>query len=134
MEKYAVTLLELRTQTVLPAAVSADEDGDAVRLTLTLPQQTYTGQAEGYLEAYQVLRDALLNDGFGLQCAGSRLNAVQSAMMANVPQVYLVTNGRQALRADIVSIWETCDLRSFPDTQAQNQFRDQWYDSLRRDE
>lgn len=134
MEEYDVTLLELDSQNVLPAVVSADEEGDVIALTLRLGEDTFTGQAESYLEAYQALRDALLRRGYGLRCAGSRRNAVQSAMMAYVPKVYLVTCGRQALRGDTVSIWETCDLRTFPDTQAQNQFRDQWYDSLRRQE
>lgn len=68
--------------------------------------------------------------GYGIKCNGSRINAIQSGMMGATDKVYLVEMGKQALKKDIVNIWDYADIDIFANTQQQNSFFDQWINSL----
>jgi hypothetical protein len=46
----------------------------------------------------------MLNNGYGLKCNGSRINAIQSDMMGYSDKVYLVEIGKQAMMKDVVRI------------------------------
>ena len=83
---------------------------------------------ECYLFAYQKIRDELLKLGYGLQCNGSRINAIQSGMMAHYEKIYLVEMGKQALSNQIVCIWDYAEMDFFPDTKMQLEFADKWYE------
>ncbi len=132
MEKYEVKLYCLSRKTDIQAVVSADEGetSDDIILEMILGDITVTATAESYFSAYQQLRDKLLQNGYGLQCNGSLINAHQSPMMAFVPKVYLVQIGKQALLKEIVGIWEYCNITDFPNTQEQNQYTEKWFESV----
>lgn len=133
MEKYTITIVFLNTMTELQITVEAEDDEDSgdIILRTAMGSRVFTYRGSSYLEAYQQLRDGMLGFGYGIKCCGSCINAVQSGMMTYSPQVYLVTLGQQALKKDIVSIWEYCDISEFPDTKAQNEFTEKWFSSLK---
>uniref|UniRef100_UPI004056735D hypothetical protein n=1 Tax=Acetatifactor sp. TaxID=1872090 RepID=UPI004056735D len=66
--------------------------------------------------------------GYGLQCNGSRINAIQSEMMGHSEKIYLVELGKQALSNQIVCIWDYADIDFFPDTKMQLEFADNPYE------
>ena len=66
--------------------------------------------------------------GYGLQCNGSRINAIQSGMMSQCDKIHLVEMGKQALANQIVCIWDYADIDFFPNTKMQLEFADQWYE------
>ncbi len=133
MEKYDVKLYDLNRACELEGAVYADEgeSSDDIILKITVENNAVTAGSEGYFTAYQELRDKLLEKGLGLRCSGSLINAVQSAMMAYSPKIYLVEPGKQALMKDVVNIWDYCDITDFPDTKKQEDFADKWRRSHR---
>ena len=132
MEKYDIKLYDLNKASEINGIVYAEEDksSDGFILEITVENKVITARAEGYLSAYQELRDKLLKNSFGLKCSGSLINAHQSAMMSYVPQIYLVEMRKQALAQSIVSIWSYCDIKTFPDTKEQNQYIEKWFESL----
>ena len=133
MEKYEVTLYDISNRTEFGAVVYADEaeTSDDIVLKAEFGEMIVTVKSGSYLSAYQKLRDKLLEKGFGLKCKGSLINANQSAMMSYVPKIYLVELGKQAMKKDIVGIWEYSDISKFPDTKGQDSFNEQWFSSLR---
>lgn len=133
MEKYDIKLHDLNkaSETDGVVYIEEDESSDRFIMKITVENMVITASSEGYLSAYQELRDKLLKLGFGLKCSGSLINAHQSAMMSYVPQIYLVEIGKQALAKDIVSIWSYCDIKIFPDTKEQNEYIEKWSESLK---
>ena len=83
MERFEVTLLHLFRKTEHPLTILADEGETSENIVLSaeVDGRTVTGEDFNYLPAYQMLRDRLLELGYGLKCCGSRLNALQSGMM-----------------------------------------------------
>lgn len=66
--------------------------------------------------------------GYGLQCNGSRINAIQSGMMSQCEKIYLVEMGKKALLNQVVCIWDYADIDVFPDTKEQLEFAEKWYE------
>ena len=64
--------------------------------------------------------------GYGIKCNGSRINAIQSAMMSCTDKIYLVLIGRQAFMKDIVHIWDYAEIEEFPNTNEQMIFFEKW--------
>lgn len=133
MEKHSVSIIDLKSRSEFPAEILADESeaSEKIILSVIINGQTISGSDDGYFPAYQKLRDSLLSLGYGVKCSGSRINAVQSAMMSLGSSIYLVEPGRQALKKDIVSLYSYAEITEFPDTQRQNEFFDKWCDSLK---
>lgn len=50
--------------------------------------------------------------------------------MVATDKIYLVEMGKQALKKDIVNIWDYADIDIFATTEQQNSFFDQWINSL----
>ena len=133
MENHIVTAVSIEFRNLLTISVHADEGvSDEIILETSIEGTDVRCTGNSYLEAYQKLRDRLLALGYGLKCCGSLINAVQSGMMAHTPKIYLVRYGCQALLKDIADIWEYCDIHEFPYTKEQNDFTEQWYESLRK--
>lgn len=132
MEKYVVTVVELKTKKELKLEIVADEaeTTENIVLAVTIDGEEFSASNYSYLPAYQKLRDALLQKGYGIKCNGSRLNAVQSGMMGANDNIYLAETGKQALKEDIVSIYDYADIEEFPDTLAQMRFFRNWLKSL----
>lgn len=120
--------MELNTRIELNIQVEVDEaeNSENIVITVKINKKEITSANYYYLLAYQEFRDKLLEAGYGIQCNGSWLNAVQSGMMEATDKIYLVEMGRQALMKDIVHIWDYADIDIFPDTKQQNEFFQQW--------
>ncbi|MCR5601176.1 MAG: hypothetical protein K6G33_10610 [Ruminococcus sp.] len=133
MEKYDIKLYDMKRNSEIEGVVFADEgeSSDDIILKTEVESIVITAKSNGYLSAYQIIRDELLKNGFGLKCNGSLINAIQSAMMSYTPKIYLVQIGKQALLKDIVNIWDYCDINCFPDTKEQNQYSEKWWGSLK---
>lgn len=132
MEEHIVHIVNLESGDKTEIVICEDEDketGDFILQTSVDDQELYASDY-AYFLAYQKLRDKLLALGYGIQCNGSRLNAVQSAMMAPCAKVYLVELGRQALMKDVVQIYDYAELTAFPNTEQQNAFLENWVTSL----
>lgn len=132
MEEYIVTLVNLKTDSEMTATIFEDEEKTTGNIVLKvyISDQEISASDYNYLPAYQKLRDKLLVMGYGIKCNGSRLNAVQSGMMGANDRVYLVELGRQALKKDIVSLYDYADIKEFPDTREQNSFFEKWRISI----
>jgi len=133
MEKHAVTAISLSAQSEFTLTIEIDEDaatGDFAFSTY-VEGNCISVSEYGYFEAFQVIRDELLDKGYGMKCVGAKLNAVQSSMSSATDSVYLVTLGRQALRSDLMSIYEYAEIDEFPNTEKQSEFFEKWIKSLR---
>ncbi len=133
MEKYDVTAISLTSKSKVKLMIEADEaeTTDNIALSLSLDGESISASNEGYFQAFQEIRDKLLQKGYGLKCAGSMLNAVQSSMASATDKVYMVTLGTQAARKDLISLYEYSDIDQFPNTEEQNKYAEQWFLSLR---
>ncbi|MBO5571566.1 MAG: hypothetical protein J5926_02485 [Ruminococcus sp.] len=134
MTQYRISIVFIASSHRIDVEVNADEfeSSDDIILELPMGGRVIKSSGSSYLEAYQELRDKLLGFGYGMECCGSLINAVQSGMMAQSPKVYLVSMGKQAKLDDIAGIWDKCDISDFPDTAAQNAFTEQWFASLKK--
>lgn len=132
MEKYMVAVVELKTQHEIKLVIEADEaeTTENIILRTQVKDSLISVFDYNYFSAYQKLRDKILRLGYGIKCNGSRLNAVQSAMMGISENIYLVELGRQAFTKDIVSLYDYAEISTFPDTQEQTAFFQRWVDSL----
>ena len=134
MTRYHISIVFIASSHRIDVEVNADEFDSSDDIVLELPMggRVIKSSGNSYLEAYQELRVKLLGFGYGMECCGSLINAVQSGMMAQSPKVYLVSMGKQARLDDIAGIWDKCDISDFPDTSAQNAFTEQWFASLKK--
>lgn len=132
MEVYEITLIELSTKKEINIPVEVDEAEESENIVIysKVKYHEVTSISDTYFIAYQEFRDELLALGYGIKCNGSRINAIQSGMMGATDKVYLVEMGKQALKKDIVNIWDYADIDIFANTQQQNSFFDQWINSL----
>lgn len=133
MEKYNIVAVYLNNQTELNIEIEADEaeTTDEIILTVSIDGITFSAHNYGYFNAFQDLRDQLLQKGYGLKCAGANLNAVQSSMASGTDMVYAVALGKQASLKELVSIYDYADISEFPDTKEQNEFFQLWIKSLK---
>ena len=129
MEQYKCTVVDLvYYDSEKPVLIEVNEDSDEIEISTVVDGIDFFSSDESYLAAYQKLRDKLLELGYGLQCNGSRINAIQSGMMAHYEKIYLVEMGKQALSNQIVCIWDYAEMDFFPDTKMQLEFADKWYE------
>ncbi len=132
METYEITLVELSTKKEINIPVEVDEAEESENIVIysKVKYHEVTSISDTYFIAYQEFRDKLLTLGYGVKCNGSQVNAIQSGMMGATDKVFLVEMGKQALKKDIVNIWDYADIDIFATTQQQNSFFDQWIKSL----
>ncbi len=129
MEQYKCTVVDLGYYNSEKAVlIEVNGDADEIEISTVIDGINLCCSDECYLFAYQKIRDELLKLGYGLQCNGSRINAIQSGMMAHYEKIYLVEMGKQALSNQIVCIWDYAEMDFFPDTKMQLEFADKWYE------
>ena len=129
MEQYKCTVVDLGYYNSEKAVlIEVNGDADEIVISTVIDGINLCCSDECYLFAYQKIRDELLKLGYGLQCNGSRINAIQSGMMAHYEKIYLVEMGKQALSNQIVCIWDYAEMDFFPDTKMQLEFADKWYE------
>ena len=132
MEEYIVTAFDMESCCEIEITVLADEaeTSDEIVLKCYVAGEEISGSDYNYLSAYQKLRDAFLQRGFGLKCKGSNINAIQSGMMGANDKIYLVEMEKPASKDDIVSLYDYSDISTFPDTQVQKDFFEKWCESI----
>lgn len=129
MEQYKCTVVDLSYYNSEKAVlIEVNGDTDEIEISTVIDGINLFCSDECYLVAYQKIRDELLKLGYGLQCNGSRINAIQSGMMAHCEKIYLVETGKQALSNQIVCMWDYADIDFFSDTKMQLEFADKWYE------
>lgn len=94
MEVYNVTAVNLFTDESLPVTFSVwdDEEVDASCLKVESSFCDLTASGEHLFEVFKILRDQLLQDGWGLLCYGAAVNANASPMMSACDKVYMLTS------------------------------------------
>lgn len=134
MEEYRITLMQVDTKVKEELCVKVDEaeHTDYIAISAYLNGENIVAINENYLSAFQEFRDKMFQLGYGLMCNGSRLNVIQSGMMAASDRAYLVELGKQALMKDVVHIWDYAEINIFPNSQEQKEYAEKWYSSLRR--
>lgn len=132
MEEYKVTAVNLLNKEKMNLIIveNETETSDNILLTVKLDNNEIVGSSESYFEAFKQLKDKLLELKYGLKCKGSLYNVVQSGMAANSDMIYIVELGRQALRKNLVSIYDYADIFGFSNSKEQDEFAEQWYSSL----
>ena len=129
MEQYKCTVVDLSYYNSEKAVlIEVNGDTDEIEISTVIDGINLFCSDECYLVAYQKIRDELLKLGYGLQCNGSRINAIQSGMMSHCEKIYLVEIGKQALSNQIVCMWDYANIDFFPDTKMQLEFVDKWYE------
>lgn len=132
MEEYTVTAVNLLNKEKINLIIveTETETSDDILLTVKLDNNEIVGSSESYFEAFKQLKDKLLELKYGLKCKGSLPNVVQSGMAANSDKIYIVELGRQALRKNLVSIYDYADIFEFSNSKEQDEFAEQWYSSV----
>ena len=129
MEQYKCKVVDLGYyNSEKSVVVEVDEGTDEIGISAVVDGINFFASDESYLVAYQKFRDELLKLGYGLQCNGSRVNAIQSGMMGACDKVYLVEMGKRAVLDQIACIWDYADIDFFPDTKEQLEFATKWYE------
>lgn len=133
MEVYDVTAVNLFTDESLPVTFSVwdDEEVDISCLKVASSFCSLTASGEHLFEVFKILRDQLLQDGWGLLCYGAAVNAHASPMMSACDKVYMLTPFYQAKMEDVVCLFDFYDVRSFVDSKAQEAFYNVWGEQVR---
>jgi hypothetical protein len=113
-------------------SIEVYENIDSYTMKATVSGNEISVSGNGLFSTFQFLRDELLKSGFGMRCNAARLNALQSGMMADSDYVYLVQLGEPALTTDFYSFWEYANIDKFPNTEEQQQFAEQWANSIKQ--
>jgi hypothetical protein len=132
LDEYNVTAVNLLNKKEMNLIIVADEAeaSDDILLSVKLDNNEIVCSSESYFETFKQLKDKLLELKYGLKCKGSLPNVVQSGMAAYSDKIYIVELGRQALRKNLVSIYEYIDIFDFSNSKEQDDFSKQWYSSL----
>lgn len=80
--------------------------------------------------AFQKLMDQLYAMHYGMKCQGAKQNAMQSAMAYASDKIYLLTLGQQAMKKDLVSMFEPVELTMYCRSDEQLEYAQQWLASL----
>ncbi|MCR4648938.1 MAG: hypothetical protein K5776_07665 [Lachnospiraceae bacterium] len=131
MDEYQCVVVDLayfdKTKNII-VYVSEADDGDFI-IETNIDGIAIKSVGYAYFEVFQDFRDKLLDLGYGLKCNGSRINAIQSAMMSSCEKIYLAEMGKQALNKDVVLIWDYAEINEFPNTDGQRAFANRWFNS-----
>ncbi len=127
-----VVAVDLASKEEMTITVQQEEDSSAHDFILRcdLNGEEILSSANAYFTVFQDFRDKMLAAGYGLKCNGALINAHASAMMECSDKVYLLKLGSQALKKDVVNIWDPARPEDFPDTKAQEDFWEEWTASI----
>lgn len=130
MEKYYINAINLVSkESILITIIEDENENGNIVLSTVIDNKEYCSCNESYFESFKELKDKLLRLGYGLQCVGAKLNAVQSQMASASDKVYLVELGKQA--RGILSLYEYSNNEEYPNIEEQNEFFDKWIKSLK---
>ena len=128
MEEYIVEAKNIKNNEIIKIKIIVNDESDNIIIYTNINNIYYTSSDDSYFEAFKKLKDILLEKGYGLNCLGAKINAVQSAMASGSDKIYIVELGKQA--SGIKSIFDYCDNCSYPNKEEQDLYCKKWKDSL----
>ena len=124
-ESYLVKASLLKSGTIFTLPIEVSE-GDNITFRCQFNELFIEESAETFFEAFQKIRDSLLSVSVGLLCNGSSINAHASQMMSNSSKIYLLHPFHSARLEDVVEVLDFCELSTFPNTEEQKRFFEEW--------
>lgn len=122
-------------QALLSRWSEAHENEDTVQLSLDVDGKNFTATSErGFFFALQNLRIDLETKGIKLAILGCCRNIYPSPMMSSMGDgtlAYRLTPAQQALRKDVVNIFDPCEVDMIATVAEQNAFYESWLKGLR---
>lgn len=126
-----INLISLKNLTLKECIIHIQEAEDRFILSCHVDDLDLTGSGDSMFMAFQKLMDQLYDLGYGMNCQGARINAMQSAMAYASDKIYLLKLGQQALNHDLVSMFDTVSLNEFCQSEKQIEFAQLWLESLK---
>lgn len=131
MEEYIVQAKNIKNNSIISLLIRESYDeNDNIVLSTNLDGSEYMSSDYSYFEAFKKLKDLLLQMGYGLNCLGAKINAVQSEMASSSDKIYLVEMGKQA--KGFASLYDYCDNDIYPNKAEQDSYCEKWFNSLKR--
>lgn len=126
-----INLVCLTDRSFRECILKVQEVDDQFEISCHVDGSELIGSGDSMFLAFQKLMDQLYSLGYGMNCQGARVNAMQSAMAYASEKIYLLTLGHQALNKDLVSMFDTVNLDEFCQSDKQVEFAQQWLESLK---
>lgn len=126
-----INLVCLTDRSFRECVLKIQEVDDQFEISCHVDGIALIGSGDSMFLAFQKLMDQLYNLGYGMNCQGARVNAMQSAMAYASEKIYLLTLGHQALNKDLVSMFDAVNLDEFCQSDKQVEFAQQWLESLK---
>lgn len=128
MEEYIIQARNIENNSIISLTIRESYDeNDNIVLSTKLDGSEYMCSDYSYFEAFKKLKDVLLQLGYGLNCLGAKINAVQSGMASSSDKIYLVEIGKQA--RGLVSLYDYCDNDIYPNKVEQDSYYEKWFNS-----
>ena len=120
---------------VYPAEAHLEEadDGESVSIDLWIREKRYSSTGDNYFAALKNLRIQMEHDAVQILCNGANRNVYPSAMMLRMGdgrKAYVLHNGIQAKKTDIVDIFDTDVALQVCSVSEQENYYKAWLDSL----
>lgn len=129
MEEYIIQARNIENNSIISLNIRESYDeNDNIVLSTKLDGSEYMCSDYSYFEAFKKLKDVLLQLGYGLNCLGAKINAVQSGMASSSDKIYLVEIGKQA--RGLVSLYDYCDNDIYPNKSEQDSYYEKWFNSF----
>ena len=135
-EIYQITLrkdLELFDGRITLEEAEAKDGNSLCKVMLSFSDKKAFGEGEDFFDALIALRQTLEREGIFLLIYGASRNVWPSSMSRNMgagTQAYRMEKGRQALRDDLVNIFETGPDIDPCTIAEQEKYKDEWLVSL----
>lgn len=126
-----INLVCLKNQTLKECIINIQETADQFHFCTHIDETELIGSGDSMFMAFQKLMDQLYDLGYGMNCQGARINAMQSTMAYASDKIYLLTLGQQAMNKDLVSMFEGVELNEYCLSDKQVEFAQQWLESLK---
>ncbi len=127
---YPIDLVCFDDLSVMKCRVETEEVKDEFLVHCLLDERVITGIGDSMFTAFQKLMDQLYVMHYGMNCQGAKQNAMQSAMAYASDKIYLLTLGQQAMKKDLVSMFEFVELTVYCRSEEQLEYAQQWLSSL----
>ena len=131
MEKYNIEAINLTNgESSIITIIEDEHENGNILLSTIIGNTEYCSCNQSYFESFKELKDKLLSSGYGLQCVGAKVNAIQSPMASASDKVYLVELGQQA--KGILSLYEYSNNEKYPNMKEQNAYFEKWIKSFQK--
>lgn len=128
---YVINLVCLKNQTSRRCMLDVRETENQFIFSCNIDKTELKGSGDSMFMAFQKLMDQLYHLGYGMNCQGARINAMQSAMAYASDKIYLLTLGQQAMNKDLVCMFDAVELNEHYQSDKQAEFAQQWLESLK---